>query len=206
MPSSKYTYETLCPVVEASLSYAEVLRRLGVKQAGASQSNIKRLVQKFRISTEHFLGQSRNQGNSHRGGPRKATAEEILVLRDTLAHHEKAVRLRRAMIDIGISYCCAICGMEPVWNGKPLRLTVDHINGSRNDNRRENLRFLCHNCHSQTPTFGKSKGLTDVTTDKRRAVYYRQKRKQFSVKEEKIVNSRPENLNGDVAELVDAHV
>ena len=184
MPNSKYTYEALCLIVKSSLSYAEVLRRLGIKQTGASQSNIKRLLQKFDISTDHFLGQARNRGGNHRGGPRKATPEEILILRDPLAHHEKAVRLRRAMIETGLPYCCAICGIAPVWNSKPLMLTVDHINGSRNDNRRENLRFLCPNCHSQTPTFGKSKGLTDVTTSNRRDIYYRQQRKRLSLKEE----------------------
>lgn len=36
---------------------------------------------------------------------------------------------------------------------KELILELDHINGIRNDNRLENLRFLCPNCHSQTPTF-----------------------------------------------------
>ncbi|MDQ3753280.1 MAG: HNH endonuclease [Acidobacteriota bacterium] len=168
----------LSPIVESSLSYAEVLRHLGLKQTGGSQSNIKRLVQKYGIGTDHFLGQARNQGDDHRG-PRKATADEILVLRDPLAQPEKAFKLRRAMIEIEIPYRCALCGMEAVWNGQPLMLTVDHVNGCRNDNRRENLRFLCPNCHSQTPTFGKSLGLTDVTTCKR---YYRQKRRQLAVK------------------------
>jgi hypothetical protein len=37
---------------------------------------------------------------------------------------------------------------------------VDHINGDFHDNRIDNLRFLCPNCHSQTPTFaGKHKGM-----------------------------------------------
>ncbi len=178
MPGCKYTAEMLSPIVESSLSYAEVLRHLGLKQTGGSQSNIKRLVQKYGIGTDHFLGQARNQGDDHRG-PRKATADEILVLRDPLAQPEKAFKLRRAMIEIEIPYRCALCGMEAVWNGQPLMLTVDHVNGCRNDNRRENLRFLCPNCHSQTPTFGKSLGLTDVTTCKR---YYRQKRRQLAVK------------------------
>jgi hypothetical protein len=183
MPNCKYTYEMLQPIVESSLSYAEVLRHLGLKQTGGSQSNIKRLVQKYEISTDHFLGQARNKGDAHCGGPRKIAAEEILVLGDPLAHHEKAYKLRRAMIEIGIPYRCVLCGMEAVWNGQPLMLTVDHINGRRYDNRRENLRFLCPNCHSQTPTFGNSLGLTDVTTCKRRAIYYRQKRKQLALKE-----------------------
>lgn len=178
MPNRKYTFQRLKPIVEVSLSYAEVLRRLGLKQTGGSQTNIKNLVQKYEISTDHFLGRARNQGSEHRG-PRKATADEILVLRDSLSHPEAAHKLRRAMIEIGIPYCCASCGIEDIWNSKPLMLTVDHINGHRCDNSRENLRFLCPNCHSQTPTFGNSLGLTDITTCKRRDKYYRQKRKQL---------------------------
>ena len=177
MPKRKYPLEMLRPVVEASLSYAEVLRRLGLKQTGGSQANIKRLVQDYGINTDHFLGQLRNSGDRHRGGPGKASADEILVLRDPLAHPEKPYRLRRAMIEIGIPYCCAVCGMEAFWNNQPLMLTVDHINGCRYDNRRENLRFLCPNCHSQTPTFGKNQGLTDLTTCKRWSSQYRQKQK-----------------------------
>ena len=48
---------------------------------------------------------------------------------------------------------CAICGQGPVWNGKPLVLTLDHINGTNNDNRLENLRIICHHCGSQLETF-----------------------------------------------------
>jgi predicted RNA-binding Zn-ribbon protein involved in translation (DUF1610 family) len=181
MSNCKYTCEMLRPIFESSLSYAEVLRRLSLKQTGGSQSHIKRLAQKFGISTDHFLGQVRNQGEDHRGGPKKAKAEEILVLRDPLSHHEQAVRLRRAMIEVGIPYRCESCGLEDVWNGKPLLLTIDHINGHRYDNRRENLRFLCPNCHSQTPTFGRSLGLTDVTSRKR---YFQHMRKQKAAKRE----------------------
>lgn len=170
----------LQPIVAASLSYAEVLRRLGLKQTGGSQTNIKRLVQQYGISTEHFLGKVRNQGDAHRGGPGKATADEIFVIRDPLAQPEKPYKLRRAMIEIGIPFRCALCGLEAVWNGQPLMLTIDHINGQRNDNRRENLRFLCPNCHSQTPTFGRNKGFTDITTCKRLSSHYRQKKRQAS--------------------------
>lgn len=52
---------------------------------------------------------------------------------------------------------CEICGQLPEWNGKPLVLQLDHINGDHYDNRIENLRIVCPNCHTQTDTFGTKK-------------------------------------------------
>lgn len=53
---------------------------------------------------------------------------------------------------------CAECGISE-WNGRPLSLHLDHINGDRRDQRLENLRFLCPNCHSQTETYcGRNQG------------------------------------------------
>ena len=48
---------------------------------------------------------------------------------------------------------CEGCGLPDEWQGKRLVLEIDHVNGRHNDNRPENLRFLCPNCHSQTETF-----------------------------------------------------
>ena len=50
-------------------------------------------------------------------------------------------------------YKCSICGLEPFWNGKELTLTLDHINGINNDDRLENLRWVCPNCDRQLSTF-----------------------------------------------------
>lgn len=88
---------------------------------------------------------------------------------------EKAVRLRRALIESGRDYQCSQsgCALRDVWNGRELRLTVDHINGVPTDCRAENLRFLCPNCHSQTPTWGKNQNGTSITSS---AVSYRRYR------------------------------
>jgi 5-methylcytosine-specific restriction endonuclease McrA len=63
--------------------------------------------------------------------------------------HIKA-RLVRAGL---LGTTCQSCGLAS-WQGEPLNLHLDHINGIKHDNRLENLRMLCPNCHSQTPTYG----------------------------------------------------
>ena len=48
---------------------------------------------------------------------------------------------------------CAICGCDPIHNGKPLTFVLDHIDGNASNNHRENLRLICPNCDSQLDTF-----------------------------------------------------
>lgn len=70
-----------------------------------------------------------------------------------VGQRQKSFLLRRALIELGIEYKCAICGISD-WNDTKLNLEIDHIDGESTDNSIINLRFLCPNCHSQTNTFG----------------------------------------------------
>lgn len=77
-------------------------------------------------------------------------------LKDVLVENSSysRVSLKRRLIQENIiEDKCSECSLSKVWNNKPINLQLDHINGIRNDNRIENLRLLCPNCHSQTHTF-----------------------------------------------------
>lgn len=149
--STKYTKEVLGPAVQGSLSLAEVMRRLGLRWSGGLQGHIKRCIKQAGLDTSHFLGQGRRKGESPKN---RLPWIEILVLRSSDELKQKTYILRRAMIESGIQHACSHCGGQPEWNGKPLVLQIEHKNGCWWDCRRENLEFLCPNCHSQTDTFG----------------------------------------------------
>ena len=70
--------------------------------------------------------------------------------------------VRRALKEhTEIPYECAICKMPPFWNGLPLVLTMDHIDGDSHNNELSNLRWVCPNCDRQSPTYcGKNKNNT----------------------------------------------
>lgn len=47
---------------------------------------------------------------------------------------------------------CRKCGIKD-WQDKLLTFELEHINGDKNNNKRENLEVLCPNCHAQTVTW-----------------------------------------------------
>jgi hypothetical protein len=157
MTKIKYTKELLEPIVKLSISVAEVIRRLGKRPSGSTQAHISKKIKNFGIDTSHFLGRAANSGKRHVGGPTKKTPSEILILRKYEQGRAKPNKLRRALIESGIAYKCSnpFCDIHGHWRGKQLTLQIDHVNGNFLDCRKNNVRFLCPNCHSQTENFGR---------------------------------------------------
>ena len=141
----KFTREQLSEAVANSVSMRGVLRYLGIKLTGGSQSHWKARIKTLGIDTSHFTGQAHARGHM---SSRKLSADEILILREDGGRADSK-KLVRALLESGIEHKCDSCGQLPAWLGFPLTLDVDHINENWLDDRLENLRFLCPNCHSQ---------------------------------------------------------
>lgn len=147
----------LIEAVVKAQSIADVLRSLGLVAAGGNYKSIWSSVKRLNLDTTHWLGQRVGLQHGKFHSP-KRSYDDILVENST---YTSTFALGKRLVKDGIlAKECAICGIS-AWLGEPLSLHLDHKNGKSRDHRRENLRLLCPNCHSQTPTYcGKNIGKT----------------------------------------------
>jgi 5-methylcytosine-specific restriction endonuclease McrA len=132
--------------VESSTCMFDVLRQLGLPAVGGNSKTIQTLITINQIDTTHFNIREARRRNKTTWSVDAVLCEHSKYPRSNLARWVESANI--------FVYKCALCNNTGTWNGTILRLELDHINGISNDNRKENLRWLCPNCHSQTETFG----------------------------------------------------
>lgn len=150
--NKKYTKEKLESVVNECWSIRQVLKKLGLREAGGNYTNIKTRIKLFEIDTSHFHGMTWNKGKKW---------SKVKNLSDKLVEDSKyssglpisSYVLKNQLLKLNYKdHVCEMC-YNVTWNDKPIPLELHHVNGNRFDNRIENLKLLCPNCHSFTDNY-----------------------------------------------------
>lgn len=142
-----YTDEEFKEIIARNHSWCACAKEIGLSPNGSNSRNqLKKRVEELNLDISHF-----SQTQDAKSAAIKHSLEEIMVENSS---YQNTTKLKERIIAANIiPYECAICGNKGEWQGQKLVLQLDHINGKHFDHRKENLRFLCPNCHSQTHTF-----------------------------------------------------
>jgi len=138
------TNDEFSRLIASNVSLRSVLKKLGLSHSPGNYRTLHRRIRVLQLSTAHMLGKAHGSTVQKK----KRAIEELLVLNPTIPVASSMLRAR--LISAGLlENRCAKCGIGPEWDGEPITLQLDHIDGNPADNRFENLRILCPNCHSQ---------------------------------------------------------
>lgn len=126
--------------VEKSISLASVCRYLGWQEKGSNFNRIKKYIKEYNLDISHF--KRRYWDTSVYG--KVTPLEELLVENSTY----QSTKLKKRLLKENVKeYRCEHCGLTD-WLGENINLELHHLNGNHYDNRLENLKLLCPNCHT----------------------------------------------------------
>ena len=139
----RWTDDDLRVAVRESTTMSGVLRSLGYRPSGGTHRYFVGHIRRLQVDTTHFKGQGWAKG-SRREVTTVLPLEQLLV-KGSL---RSGASIRKRLVAAGLKEDrCEDCGRTD-WLGQPLRLELHHSNGEHTDNRLENVRILCPNCHS----------------------------------------------------------
>lgn len=144
----KWTDSQLVAAVESSRSIRQVIYKLNLVPAGGNYVHVIKVMNSLNLEISHFKGKGWSAGLKILNRKRRAL-DQILVINSYYQTH----RLKRRLIKEGLKpEMCELCGWNERSKDGRIPLELDHINGDHTDQRLNNLRVLCPNCHALQPT------------------------------------------------------
>lgn len=144
----RWSHDDLKTAVASSKSVRGVLLKLNLIPAGGNYQHVARTISDLAIDTSHFTGMGWRKGRTFDFVPQKKL-EDILKKGSDF----QSFKLKKRLFREGLkSPQCEICGWAEQAKDGRIPVELDHINGDHDDNRLENLRILCPNCHGLQPT------------------------------------------------------
>ena len=141
-----FTEDAARAAIAQSLCWTDALRLLGYMSRGHNYRTLKRWAGIWSIPTGHF---DPDIGRRRAGRRQTLPLEQVLVENSSYSRD----RLKRRLYDAGLKERrCEMCGQGEMWCGRSMSLVLDHINGTSNDHRLENLRIVCPNCAATLDT------------------------------------------------------
>src|SRR5580698_1690997 len=143
MSKRKWSNTDLITAVKNSEHITQVMKILGLKHSSLNANTVRKYIEELKLDTSHWKDHLIRRGRARY----ECGVNYIFIQNSTYTKSHLRDKIIKYQL---LEYRCNRCGLDGNWNGEPLVLQVDHINGINTDHRIENLRFLCPNCHSQT--------------------------------------------------------
>ena len=180
-------------IFDSSDSYKSILHTLGIAPSMYENNKLRTKICEFQIDLRKY-----------KSNKNKNVIEFLKQKQNVLVSESQYNRrfVKKYLIECGLKdYVCSECSNTGTHNNKQLVLQLDHINGINDDNRVENLRFLCPNCHSQTDTFA-GRNIKTKTSTVSKVKTITPKCRKITLSKDEVLEMKKTKSNVEIAKIL----
>ena len=149
----KSAYEEFKNLFDGCFTQTGILEQIGLRANGSNYARLQERIKEEGLDIEELNKRKKQYRKKQLAVARKKRKGKPDCEVFLSGKKQDNDFIKHRMVKSGIENKCSVCGLPGEWNGQPLTLQLDHINGDNKDYELKNLRLLCPNCHSQTDNF-----------------------------------------------------